>query len=291
MPVSKTLPRLLIALALLAAVPTARADEKLAGIACRSVHLNYPAPAGSAFVNSVSVETSAPGTYFCVGGFNHGYLGLQELGNGKKLVIFSVWDPGKQDDPNAVAADRRVKLLDKDEHTRVGRFGNEGTGGQSFLDLDWTPGSVYRFLVTARPDGDRTAYSAYLAVPGADAWRLIASFSTITGGGADLRGYYAFIEDFKRDRVSATRERRARFGPGWVLNAKDGRWTPLARANFTADGNPSLAIDAGQADGRYFLATGGKTVNTHTPLGKSISLSDSPPIKPDQHPEGFPPLP
>ena len=41
-------------------------------------------------LNAVSVETSAPGTYFCVAGFDHGYLGIQELGNGRTLVIFSV---------------------------------------------------------------------------------------------------------------------------------------------------------------------------------------------------------
>ena len=269
---------------------TAFGDEKLAGIACRSVHLYYPAPVGTAFVNAVSVETSAPGTYFCVGGFNHGYLGIQEQAAGKKLVIFSVWDPGKQNDPGAVAADRRVKLLAKDPQTRVGRFGNEGTGGQSFLDLDWKPGARYRFLVTARAEGDRTAYSAFLAVPGADRWRLIASFSTITGGEL-LKGYYSFVEDFRRDRVSATRERRARFGPGWVRDAKDGRWSPLARARFTADTNPSLAIDAGEKDGQFFLATGGETANTHTPLGKALTIPGPPPVRSDRLPEDYLPLP
>ncbi len=279
---------ILLAFLLHAASP-ADADERLAGIACRSVHLNYPAPAGSAFLNAVTVERSAPGTYFCVGGFNHGYLGLQELGNGKTLAIFSVWDPGKQDDPNAVAADRRVKLLAKGETSRVGRFGNEGTGGQSFLDIDWKVGVPYRFLITARPEGDRTAYAAYIAPPDIKAWQLIASFSTITGG-APLKGYYAFIEDFRRDRVSATRERRARFGPGWVLAEKDRRWTPFLQARFTADRNPSVAIDAGQADGLFLLATGGPTTNTHTPLGQSITL-DSPLKNRDEMPEGFPPLP
>ena len=212
----------------------------LAKIACRSVHLNvYRRPRqASAYMNSVSVETSAPGTYFCVAGFNHGYFGIQELADGKKLAIFSVWDPGKQDDPKTVEADRRVKLIDKDPETRTGRFGNEGTGGQSFLDLDWTPGSTYRFLVTARPEGERTTYSAYLAIPSAERWRLIAAFSTITGG-EFLKGYYGFIEDFKRNRESATQERRASFGLPGSATCKDSVWSPLVRAKFTADRNPS----------------------------------------------------
>src|SRR5262249_18142465 len=107
-------------------------DERLEGIACRSVHLQYRAPQGTAFYNEIAVEKSAEGTYFCVCGFNQGYYGLQELRDGKKLLIFSVWDPGKQNDPNSVADEQRVTLLYRDEAVRVGRFGNEGTGGQSF---------------------------------------------------------------------------------------------------------------------------------------------------------------
>src|SRR5579863_4307691 len=80
----------------------AHADEKLAGIACRSVHLGFPAAEGVAFYNEVTVDKSAAGTYFMACGFDLGYFGIQELANGKKLVLFSVWDPGQQDDPNQV---------------------------------------------------------------------------------------------------------------------------------------------------------------------------------------------
>jgi hypothetical protein len=96
-------------------------DEHLAGIACRSVHLHYPAGVGVAFHNEVTVEHSAPGTYFCVCGWNKGYFGIQELGNGKKVILFSVWD-SSQNDPRAVEEDRRVKVLHKDDKVRIGRF-------------------------------------------------------------------------------------------------------------------------------------------------------------------------
>jgi Domain of unknown function (DUF3472)/Domain of unknown function (DUF5077) len=121
---------LMLLLGVAATLATAFADEKLAGIACRSVHLNFRAPEGTAYYNEVTVEKSAEGTYFCVCGFNQGYFGIQEQRPGKKVVIFSVWDPGKQDDPNSVDPAKRVKLVSKDEAVRVGRFGNEGTGGQ-----------------------------------------------------------------------------------------------------------------------------------------------------------------
>src|SRR5262249_46367966 len=62
----------LLAGAALAALSAA--DEKLKGIACRSVHLGYPAPEGTAFYNEVTVEASAPGTYFMVCGWSKGYF-------------------------------------------------------------------------------------------------------------------------------------------------------------------------------------------------------------------------
>ena len=248
----------------------ASADEKLAGIACRSVHLQLPSPEGQAYYNEVTVEKSTEGTYFCVCGFNQGYFGIQEQARGKKVVIFSVWDPGRQDDPNSVDLEKRVKLISKDEKVRIGRFGNEGTGGQSFLDLDWKPGETYKFLVSAKVQGDRTEYSAFIAPPEANGWRHLATFSTIAKGKL-VEGCYAFIEDFKRDKISATIERRALFGEAW-LQTREGKWLALSKARFTADRNPAPTIDAGAEGGQFFLATGGKVENIHTPLNKTFEL-------------------
>jgi hypothetical protein len=270
--------RPLLAVVLFGALPLSQlsADERLAGIACRSVHLQYQAPAGQAFYNEVAVEKSAPGTYFCVCGFNHGYYGLQELANGKKVLIFSVWDPGRQDDPNAVKDEERVRLLFKDDQVRTGRFGGEGTGGQSFYDFDWQPGETYRFLVRAVPNDKRTEFTAWFYLPGEKAWKKLVTFSTLTGG-KPLGGYYSFVEDFRRNRVSAGQARQALFGHGFV-QAQDGKWSPLLEARFTADSNPSLAIDAGQKDGRFFLVTGGESKNTGTQLGQPIKLDADPPL-------------
>ena len=102
-----------------------RADERLEGIACRSIHLGYPAAEGVSFYNEITIDRSAPGTYFMVCGWDKGYFGLQELGNGKKLLIFSVWD-SEQNDPRKVKEDSRTKLINKDEKVRIRRFGGEG---------------------------------------------------------------------------------------------------------------------------------------------------------------------
>ncbi|OWK35963.1 hypothetical protein FRUB_08526 [Fimbriiglobus ruber] len=246
---------------------TATADERLKDVACRSVHLAYPGPEGTAFYNEATVDTSADGTYFCACGFNHGYYGIQQLGNGKKLAIFSIWDPTRGDDPKQVPEEKRVKQLYKDDAVRVGRFGGEGTGGQSFFDFDWKPGQTYRFLVTAEPDGkDRTAYTGYFYLSDKNEWKKLVTFSTLADG-KPLGGYYSFVEDFKRNKVSATQTRRAEFGNGWVRTTK-GDWVPLNQARFTADSNPVLNIDAGPLTDahRFFLTTGGPIENKTTKL-------------------------
>ncbi|MGH7223226.1 MAG: DUF3472 domain-containing protein, partial [Gemmataceae bacterium] len=241
----------------------------LKGIACRSVHLGYPAAEGVAFYNEIAVDRSAPGTYFMVCGLDKGYFGMQELGNGKKLLLFSVWDSG-QNDPKAVAADKRVQLLHKDAKVRIGRFGGEGTGGQSFFDYDWKVGHKYRFLVTAKADGKRTAYAGWFYVPEDKAWKHLVTFSTLTAG-KPLRGYYSFIEDFKRDRVSATKVRSAHFGNGWI-QSKDGEWKALTKARFTADRNPVTNINAALDGERFLLATGGDTKNKDVKLRATLDL-------------------
>ena len=239
------------------------AEEKRSPRAARSVHLWYRAEQGVVYYNEVTVEKSYPGSYFCVCGFRHGYFGIQELWEGKKVVIFSVWDPGKQNNPNTVPEDHRVKVLHQGQDVRVSRFGNEGTGGKSMFDYQWNVGETYRCMVKTSVDVDKTTYAAYFYLNEEKKWKHLATFQTITGGDY-LSGYYSFIEDFRRNGKSAQNIRRAKYGNGWV-KTKEGKWTPLTQARFTADRTPTMNIDAGLRKGRFFLQNGGETKN-HTPL-------------------------
>ena len=264
----------LAALLALVVLPPAFADEKLKGIACRSVHLGYTAEAGTAFYVEATVRSTAEGTYFCAVGFNSGYFGIQELANGKKLALFSVWDPTAGNDPKTVPEEKRVKTLHKGEDVRVGRFGGEGTGGQSFFDFEWKTGDTYRFLVTCEPDGkDRVAFAGYLYLPAKKQWLHMVTFSTITEK-KTLGGYYSFVEDFRRNKISTTKTRTADYGNAWVKAAKGGEWKPVTEARFTADSNPVLNIDAGltAAKDRFFLSTGGDITNTTTKLREKMTL-------------------
>jgi hypothetical protein len=236
--------------------------------AARSVHLHYPAPAAAAFYNELTVEQSVPGSYFMACGFRHGYFGVQELSRGRKVVLFSVWDPTKGDDAAKVPLEQRVEVLHQDADVEVKRFGGEGTGGQCFFRYDWKAGQPCRFLVRAKADGDKTAYAAYFFLPESKAWKHLVTFRTRTGGDR-LAGLYSFIEDFRRDTTSAGEMRRARFSNGWVFANE---WKPLLAARFTASSSEWEAkdtIDAGVAGGAFYLQTGGATKTT-TPLNAAI---------------------
>jgi alpha-L-fucosidase 2 len=238
--------------------------------AARSVHLGYEAPEAAVFYNELTVEKCVPGSYFMACGFSHGYFGIQEQGNGRKVVIFSVWDPTRGNNAGAVPEADRVEVLDKADDVIARRFGGEGTGGQSFFEYDWKVGQTYRFLVKADVAEKKTAYAAYFFLPESKQWKHLVTFRTRTSGDR-LKGLYSFIEDFRRDGKSANEVRRAAFGNGWVCDAK-GQWTPLVKARFTASGaswEAKETIDAGVAGGRFYLQTGGDTKTT-TPLKSTI---------------------
>jgi hypothetical protein len=260
--------RVVIPTIVLAFAMSAAAQEPAAPRAVRSVHLHYPAPKADAFYNELTVEKSTPGSYFMACGFRHGYFGIQELSRGRKVVLFSVWDPTKGDEADKVPLEQRVEVLHQAPDVEVKRFGGEGTGGQCFFRYDWKVGETCRFLVRAKVEGEKTAYSGYFYVPRDNAWKHLVTFRTRTGGDR-LEGLYSFVEDFRRDTKSAGEVRRAAFSNGWAFA---GEWKPLPKARFTASSSEWEAketIDGGVAGGKFYLQTGGDT-RTTTPLNSAV---------------------
>ncbi|MGA2863421.1 MAG: DUF3472 domain-containing protein [Verrucomicrobiota bacterium] len=248
--------------------------------AARSVHLHYPAPEGDVFYNEMVVEQSVSGSYFMACGWDTGYFGIQQLARGEeKVVLFSVWDPTGGDDPNAVKAADRVEVLAQGQGVRIRRFGGEGTGAQCLAPCPWKLGETNCFLVQSQVQSNKTAYTAHLWLASKKAWWKLATFRTATGG-RPLRGYYSFIEDFRRDGASARETRRARCGNGWVRTVP-GEWKALDKARFTAS-NASWEsrdnIDAGLAGGWFYLATGGE-ITAKTRLQSLLQLP-APPAQP-----------
>jgi hypothetical protein len=226
-----------------------------------SVHLSYPVPQGEDvqwFYNEVTVRKDPVWSYYEACGFARGYFGIQVNSPTERRIIFSVWDSGKEPtDRDKVTAEDRVQLLAKGEGVVTSDFGNEGTGGHSHLVYPWKTGETYRFLVSARPDGASTIYTAWFYFPEKESWGLIASFRAPKDG-KYLRGLYSFNEDF--DGANGQQLRRAEFGNQWIKTV-DGRWIELTKARFThtALGIYKDRIDrgAGVIGDRFYLTNGG----------------------------------
>ncbi len=101
------------------------------------------------------------------------------------------------------------------------RFGDEGTGGQSFLEYEWKRGCTYRCLVHVRDDGDGMAvFTGYFHMPELGVWRQMGSFRINPGAHvAQLRGTYSFIEDW----VGHGQARSGVYGPAW-FKTEHGPW-------------------------------------------------------------------
>ena len=237
--------------------------------AARSVHMRHSAPDAEWMYGEVTVEKSVPGSYFAAICFSCGYCGIQELYDGKKVAIFSVWDPGDPFDfkakPDNVDEKIRTKNLYAGEGVAISRFGGEGTGGKSMLPFDWKIGETYRFAIHSRQDGDyRTAFTGYLFRDGA--WFKIATFTTLqTKGAHAIKGVYSFVEDFRRTEESCGQVRRARF-TNFFAKPLAGEWIAIENGWFTGDRNPIMTIDAEPVENGFALTTGGDTENKNIKL-------------------------
>lgn len=102
-----------------------------------SNHLNYVLPNVNTewFYNelTVPVGNDVVGSYFMANGFADGYFGIQVNAETERRILFSVWSPFQTDDPSKIPDDEKIKLIKKGAGVYTGEFGNEGSGGQSYL--------------------------------------------------------------------------------------------------------------------------------------------------------------
>jgi len=243
-----------------------------------SVHLRYVIPAEAKaqtewFYNEITVPQGMDkiGSYFMADGFSFGYFGMQVNSATERRVLFSVWSPQQTDDPKSIPEDKRIIMLKKGENVHSGEFGNEGSGGQSYLVYDWSAGKTYSFLLHAQPDAasNTTIFTAYFKEKGQMQWHLIASFkrpqTTIY-----LKDLYSFVENFEPE--SGDQERMAQFGNQWVCTA-NGKWCSANEATFTADNTAkqNYRLDyAGGAKGNYFYLRNGGFFNDYTTVKQNF---------------------
>ena len=120
-----------------------------------SVHLGYALPEGDTewFYNEITVpkEGETMHSYYMAAGFGEGYFGMQYNSPTERRILFSVWSPFDTQNPKEIPDDQKIKLLRQGKDVHIGEFGNEGSGGQSYLKYPWKAGNTYKFLMQIRP--------------------------------------------------------------------------------------------------------------------------------------------
>ncbi|WP_372718123.1 DUF3472 domain-containing protein [Novipirellula sp.] len=224
-----------------------------------SVHLSYRLPKDAELTYAYS-EITVPkdqdpiGSYFMANGFSEGYFGFQVNSETQRRVLFSVWSPFRTDNPKEIPESDRVLTTAKGEGVSAQDFGNEGSGGQSYLVYPWKAGSTYRFLTEVKPDGNgNTQYTSWFGDKDKDEWRLIASFRRPKTD-KHLTGFHSFLENFAPDTGHI--ERSANYANQWVCDV-EGRWHEITRAKFTGDntarGRHRLDFAGGSEQQHFFL--------------------------------------
>jgi len=201
-----------------------------------SVHLRYDIQGRSDiewFYSEVTVpgNNDVIGSYYMANGFADGYFGFQVNSETERRILFSVWSPFQTDDPKTIPEEDRIILMKKGATVYTGEFGNEGSGGQSYLRYPWKAAMTYGFLLRAQPEGANTIYTAWFFAPELATWKLIASWKRPKKA-TYLSSLYSFLENFIPETGNI--ERRALYGNQWVRDTA-GNWAELTQVKFTGD--------------------------------------------------------
>ncbi len=201
-----------------------------------SVHLNFEMPKDTIewFYNEVTVpeNNDVLASYFMANGFGEGYFGMQVNSPTERRVLFSVWSPFDTQDPKLIPDSLRIKLLRRGENVHIGEFGNEGSGGQSYLRYNWKAGNRYKFLTQIKPTGNgSTVYTSYFYATDENRWLLIASFLRPQTNTYYKRAH-SFLENFNPEQGYITR--KVYFGNQWYRNNR-GAWIAGEKSSFSYD--------------------------------------------------------
>lgn len=202
-----------------------------------SVHLRYEVPDDAklkyAYSEITVTEGQDPiGSYFMANGFGQGYFGIQVNSATERRILFSVWSPFRTNNPADIPADQRIENLGHGPGVHIGTFGNEGSGGKSYLVFPWKAGVTYCFLTEVDPDGiGSTKYTSWFSEKDTDTWRLIASFRRPKTD-THLSGFHSFLESFLPNLGYIGR--RALYSNTWVADI-EGHWHECTKARFSVD--------------------------------------------------------
>ena len=156
----------------------------------------------------VTISDSVNSTYFMINGLNGDprfpdfYGGVQQLGDGSRIALFSTWDLGTSNcdyfscKPDDAEPKNKISLFAKGERATGQRYGGEGTGMTSRINnLNWKIGQKISWLVSLEPAGADSLLSVAIKLEG-EPWEFFASHLIPTRYKYGLGGGYGFIEDF-----------------------------------------------------------------------------------------------
>ena len=238
-----------------------------------SVHLSFQIPDTVQevlyFYNEITIGEGEDviGSYFMANGFAEGYFGIQVNSSSERRILFSVWSPFKTNNPREIPEDQRIKLLKKGEPVHAGKFGGEGSGGQSYRKYMWKAATTYRFLLKGEPaENNATDFTAYFFAPEIGQWELMASFRR-----PQTRTYLKRLHSFLENFIPATGQypRKGVYGNQWVYDTS-GKWTELVTARFTADATArkeSRLDYAGGVEGETFFMKNCGFFNERSDIG------------------------
>lgn len=237
-------------------------------------------------------ESDIIGTYAMALGVLNGYMGIQmngyaNDGSPRHDVLFSMWDDGSTDEDPNLPEYMRAGAVDWDPLTTTNRFGNEGTGVQTYRKGPyWTPGKYVQFITNCRPE--TTSYTTEVngkpTVHTQHNMLVSAWFNALDGKGwqymATVRkrnsttyfdAWYSFLENYNASTGQANRI--AYYRNGYMRARSNGKWYYRNSVGFGhTDGgdNTGARTDYGQgttdnpADRTFFMQTGGYTSTNKT---------------------------
>lgn len=249
-------------------------------------------------------ESDIIGTYAMALGVLNGYMGIQMNGytadgSPRHDVLFSMWDDGSTDEDPNLPEYMRAGAVDWDPLTTTNRFGNEGTGVQTYRKGPyWTPGKYVQFITNCRPE--TTSYTTEVngkpTVHTQHNMLVSAWFNALDGKGwqymATVRkrnsttyfdAWYSFLENYNASTGQANRI--AYYRNGYMRARSNGKWYNRNSVGFGhTDGgdNTGARTDYGQgttdnpADRTFFMQTGGYTSTNKTKTTVALATDYTP---------------
>ena len=249
-------------------------------------------------------ESDIIGTYAMALGVLNGYMGIQmngyaNDGSPRHDVLFSMWDDGSTDEDPNLPEYMRAGAVDWDPLTTTNRFGNEGTGVQTYRKGPyWTPGKYVQFITNCRPEttsyttevnGKPTVHtqhnmlvSAWFNALDGKGWQYMATVRK-RNSTTYFNAWYSFLENYNASTGQANRI--AYYRNGYMRARSNGKWYYRNSVGFGhTDGgdNTGARTDYGQgttdnpADRTFFMQTGGYTSTNKTKTTVALATDYTP---------------